>query len=783
MTKQIYHFVFLFFFGFTSYLLNAQAGYFRTGWPSTSPAKVNYYDSLYYSDSTRARVTAQNNLGTGYTRLSLDGSHYHGAFNVGDHVLLIQMATGTSTNTGYWEEVLVSATGTNSIDVNNPTRTFSSNISSFPNNKLQVIRIPYINKLEIANQASYECHAWDGYTGGVLCFVANTLIINDGRISAAAKGHFDVFTLGTGGAGGKGDSTFSNVGGGKSGYYGQFCITPTPTSPNYKDGNIGTPGEGYETYCFGGNGSYTSGTHINWPGCVYDIELNMGNAGGGNTGQIGGIGGTGGGHGGKGGSNFLGTPGNDGVKGQGAGAGGTAGKSGRGGGIILIKVDSISIKCENVDAGVDNTAPFWFNGENGDSGGSGGKGGNGGAGGKGAQGLQVGNDIYYSGGNGGGGKPGYGAQGGDAGQGGQKGALRLYFNKDNACSTLSGNFNAISGMVYFDRVIHHDGYSGKPGKGGKGGSSKTDNSPRGFGLTTPYDTCTFGGPGSGWRDTCNCTVPMIELTKIQVSKYFFNLNPVGADSFVATDFGGGLTGDILGINTIFSRLRYHDSANKIRWNCHIENSLAWQNWINYYLYGFKNGKYGIFSAPAVLTGNRIYFHDLTSTTSNPAMVFDIDSQLLIDYTYSPIVSSKVLYCKVLPSGDPDTFVGLSGNGAQSPPYEMKLRTYGPNSAIWIQKGGVTKKIPNTPLNPTFDATLYFNPNAGAATIIINEATTEQIKLSVYSANGKAIIQEMQPQVHNKEIILPTTGFSNGIYFVILDNGYQKQTLKLVVNTN
>ena len=95
--------------------------------------------------------------------------------------------------------------------------------SNFSSNS-QMIKVPQYSNLTI-NAGSITCPAWDGETGGVICFlVSNTLNLNNGQIDAAGKGFYNGLggAGGVGGNGGLGGFSGTNLSstGGQSGYGG-----------------------------------------------------------------------------------------------------------------------------------------------------------------------------------------------------------------------------------------------------------------------------------------------------------------------------------------------------------------------------------------------------------------------------------------------------------------------------------------------------------------------------------------------------------------------------------
>jgi hypothetical protein len=319
--------------------------------------------------------------------------------------------------------------------------------SSFSSNS-QMITVRQYSNLTINAGGEITCPAWDGETGGVVCFlVQNTLTLNNGEIDVEGKGFFGG-TGGNGGAGGNGGlGGFSGVNttntGGQSGYGGSPI---NGAGWGGGDGFAGTNGAiGTLAYYNASPSLLPCGNTIascnNSPNPSGRLYMGDGGAGG--------AGGNGKSGAGGGGSNCT-QPGIDGGAG---GSGGIGGNGGRGGGIIYIKAGNVVHGSTVIKAmGTSGTA-----GTAGTQGGNGGAGTCGGGGGDGAD-----------GGNGGGG-----------GNGGAGGAVKI---------SKSGG-SIIPSLVYVNGGGSTNGGSG--GAGGLGGANSSDITGVCSCVNVTTNLCTF----------------------------------------------------------------------------------------------------------------------------------------------------------------------------------------------------------------------------------------------------------------------------------------------------
>lgn len=271
-------------------------------------------NNTVYTDNIRSAVNGTNNAGSNKVRVwSTSG------FSAGNEVLIITMLDANTSNNlvGRYEFKTISSISGDTLLF---TQTIANTYVASSTLKHQVIKVPQYNNVVVTNGGVLTCNAWNGVTGGVLCFRAsgNVTINNGGQITADAKGyrgisHSAMYRL-YNGAQGEGIYGQGYTGGSSNGSNGSW---------NNANGNGGGGGTGMQDAAGGGGGSYgTAGASAsNYSGH---------NAGvGGNT-----VGNASltllylGGAGGEGGADE-----------DGAAPGG----GGNGGGIILISANAISV--------------------------------------------------------------------------------------------------------------------------------------------------------------------------------------------------------------------------------------------------------------------------------------------------------------------------------------------------------------------------------------------------------------------------------------------------------
>ena len=398
---------------------------------------------VFYADSARTCVTA--NTIPGQTSVPVGSTS--GLFPK-DEVLILQM---TGPQAGAWEFAKVTEAAGQLVTLSSPLKTaFTVGIG-----KVQLLRVSQFKDVTVKAGGQLTCSAWDGNTGGVLCFRAtgSVLVSAGGAIDATGKG----FNGGAGGIGGKGGGGGSGGPGGTGHGGAAGGGGNIPGGGAGGNGGSGSGNNGMNGGAGGGMGSAGSagGTAKSGSGggggAPGDGGTNTGTSdfrliqpGSGGGGGQGGNGGTGaGGGGGGGGGHDAGVSGQPGEVG---GNGGTGGMGGAGGGIMWITAYAIT-----VEGSLAANGAAGMNGSAGSKGGAGGKGGNGGpAGGQ--------STHYQDGGGGGGGNGGTGGNGGNGGSGGSGGSIRL-----TAVNISAGQF----------RVTAQGAAGGPGGPGGTAGGNGT----------------------------------------------------------------------------------------------------------------------------------------------------------------------------------------------------------------------------------------------------------------------------------------------------------------------
>jgi hypothetical protein len=331
--------------------------------------------SMEYTDNTRAMIFEIDDSNTGYDEIVLDPTHniedatyFWAQFVPGtssnNRVLIMNMAQdATPAPTRNYQITQIQtvirnfpSTGYTTLWVNKFTKT-NWCLTGSSTCKLQAILVPQYDNLTIDNAGELTCHPWDGYTGGVSCFLTrSTLTVNAGAwVNVSQKGFINPNTDGGGGNGGTGGpmvgSNPSNFP--ENGLNGAF------SGPSYRP--LGQPVAFLPTNCNsapsenggqGGTGGYASLGGLGTAGSTPQTRLNhlsiappnrvfLGKAGAQGAGGKGGGGGGSGGNGGNGGNPTF--PGADGIAGTGGSNGGDGGNGGRGGGAVIILATNIIV--------------------------------------------------------------------------------------------------------------------------------------------------------------------------------------------------------------------------------------------------------------------------------------------------------------------------------------------------------------------------------------------------------------------------------------------------------
>jgi len=153
-----------------------------TGDGSDGPLVVSAQDVVVNS-----YTFLQSSLSSGATVLSVDDSS---AFSAGDEVLVIQMQDGAGGVGGTYEFATISGTGANSITLDSGlandyvSGTFDQILSA----ATQIVSVPQYTSLTISGSGSLVAQPWNGFTGGIIAFRANTRLDVVGTINASGQG-------------------------------------------------------------------------------------------------------------------------------------------------------------------------------------------------------------------------------------------------------------------------------------------------------------------------------------------------------------------------------------------------------------------------------------------------------------------------------------------------------------------------------------------------------------------------------------------------------------------
>lgn len=303
----------------TQVTLSASTSFVNLGTGADGNVSIN---STYYMDNVRSAVVGTNNSGINKVRIGSTSG-----FAAGNEVLVITMIDGNTAGNlaGRYEFKTISSISADTLLF---TQALTNGYTASSTIKHQVVKVPQYNNVIITNGGFVTCSAWNGTTGGVLCFRAQGAVSvnNGGIISADSKGyrgisHTTFYRL-YNGAQGEGIYGQGYTGGSSNGSNGSW---------NNANGNGGGGGTGLQDAGGAGGGSYgTAG-------------VNGAANGGHNGGTAGSVIGSSslsllylGGAGGEGGSDED---------------GGSPGGGGHGGGIIFISANSLSVNGVITSAG------------------------------------------------------------------------------------------------------------------------------------------------------------------------------------------------------------------------------------------------------------------------------------------------------------------------------------------------------------------------------------------------------------------------------------------------
>ncbi|MBI1223072.1 MAG: T9SS type A sorting domain-containing protein [Bacteroidetes bacterium] len=712
---------------------------------SGSPTVSN---DLRYEDGIRANVSSMTS-----TTITLDASHIVGNFASPLYpykVLLIQMKGGSI---GVHEGLDV--TNYNSVThVMTIMGTISHTYSISSTDRVQVLLVPQYVNYTVNNGAVVTCHPWDGYTGGIVCFmVSGVFTANGGKVVSSGRGFLpEGVTWGSGGAGGTAGTSIGMGGVSGPGSDGGSGGGLSPcNSTCYSGHDIGLIVPGYDggygencTTCGASGGISNSGIGTTYSSSTLNTNVIMGNPGYYKSGYGGGDGGPGGGAGAGGGASMSGNSGNNGDPGTAGGLGGDAGQGAAGGGIIYIKAHTFSM-------GTSTT--FFASGGHGENGLPGENGGNGGNGGLGGTGICSGGTAYASGGTGGSGEPGNGSQGGDGGNGGNAGYIWVI-------SQLPPNNVTTS---------HVDVSGGAGGSGGPGGYSYSYicQGATSMDLTScSLDISACAPSGSGCADihVCDCDeaykiLSTATSSTVVGSNVTFTIGTTVVATYTST---GGLTG----IQQLAcGAYKYY--------HCPVYNPTECDAIFE------SIGNNATYAGPFSLTSNVTFLttpphqYIIKDNTGDELIWYKSDWQYITDLTV-PTGPTKCYNGACLaesygPAGFYQIYQGPAGSDAEPAPSgnttPNNTHANFPNGA-----GNVGWKNGPTGVNDMqvneLGVKLYPNPTTGDVTLgLVSEGATT-MSLDIYDLSGSIVRSTTQEIVAGENSVeLSLSGLKPGYYMV------------------
>jgi len=180
------------------------------------------------------------NENAGETTITVNDSN---DFVVDDEILLIQIQNSSGGEAGTYEFKHISSIMGNEITLTSPLDNsyYSGSFDSVDATTFQIVRVPQYTSVIVDSGSSITAPAWDGYTGGIVVFRAETVTINNGgSIDVSEKGY-------RGGAYGP-----SN---GLDGYQGESYLGKGIGGSSYGFGKMNNAGAGGSYIC-GGGGEY-----------------------------------------------------------------------------------------------------------------------------------------------------------------------------------------------------------------------------------------------------------------------------------------------------------------------------------------------------------------------------------------------------------------------------------------------------------------------------------------------------------------------------------------------
>jgi flagellin-like protein len=168
------------------------------------------------------------------------------AFAEDDEILLIQMQNSSGGEAGTYEFKRISSITGNDVTLTSPLDNsyYSGSFDSVAATASQIVRVPQYTSVSIDSGSSITAPAWDGYTGGIVVFRAETVNVNaGGSIDVSEKGY-------RGGAYGP----INNL----DGYQGESYLGKGIGGGGYGVGKMNNAGAGGAYIC-GGGGEYGGG--------------------------------------------------------------------------------------------------------------------------------------------------------------------------------------------------------------------------------------------------------------------------------------------------------------------------------------------------------------------------------------------------------------------------------------------------------------------------------------------------------------------------------------------
>jgi len=129
------------------------------------------------------------NENAGETTITVSGTS---GFGVDDEILLIQIQNSSGGEAGTYEFKHISSIMGNDITLTSPLDNsyYSGSFDSVDATTFQIVRVPQYTSVTVDSGSSITAPAWDGYTGGIVVFRAETVTINNGgSINVSEKGY------------------------------------------------------------------------------------------------------------------------------------------------------------------------------------------------------------------------------------------------------------------------------------------------------------------------------------------------------------------------------------------------------------------------------------------------------------------------------------------------------------------------------------------------------------------------------------------------------------------